>query len=421
MLILIIFLLLEIYLLNRTLKFFILSPVYIYVLFSVTSLVLSVWYFYFFEKKISLFNLDNVSEPIFLSTITLYILALICFLTGFIFYYDLSSKKNKILFNKSFTNHLFLKYNSPKVFDTIAICISLLIVVLFYTTYGNGLFFRNNYLPDTNKFFTIFIKILIFLEMIVLGLIYKNNKILSSTLFIFIILLSISTGSRSVFLFYLFYVCFVFISSGNNLFNKLRFSLHLFIGFIFLAFIMQLRSLDSHGLIPYLSSILNSESRFIDNIYFNLYYSFIYGVFVTIGTLEKAKIDWYIILVNLNPMPGSLAGWYDYADKMRLNIFAPYSLHGRVFKTGYFFTIVYFFSIGVVFSFFEKKVRKLFIDNRRILAFLLLIFLVLHIIYAFEYNMRAAVRYIYYAFIVLLIQYLFKEIKKNLPRVKKNL
>lgn len=409
----------ELFLLSRVLRYFLLSPIYIYVLFSLATIFLSLGYFYYYEDKFSLFNLDYVPEKVFLETIKLYIIALIVFLSGVLIYYEASKKKIRILFNKSYTDSLFVKYKLNKSVTTIAISIFFLVIILYFLTYGKGLFMRKDYLPDTHRGLTILLKVFTFIEVILLGLIYSKNKTLSSILFILLITISISTGSRSVFLFYILYVCLVFISEGNNLFNKTRFLLHLLVGFVFLAFIMQLRKLDSHGLFPYIGSIGSSSTDFVRKIVFNIYYSFIYGVFVTIGTIKKSNLDWNIIFININPLPGSIVGWYDYAEKMRINFYAPYSLHGRVFKTGLVFTVIYFFITGLIFSYFEQRIRKMLNNNKRILAFLILMLLVLHIIYAFEYNMRAAIRYFYYAFFILLMGYLFRQLKKNLPKLKK--
>lgn len=409
----------ELFLLSRVLRYFLLSPIYIYVLFSLATIFLSLGYFYYYEDKFSLFNLDYVPEKVFLETIKLYIIALIVFLSGVLIYYEASKKKIRILFNKSYTDSLFVKYKLNKSVTTIAISIFFLVIILYFLTYGKGLFIRKDYLPDTHRGLTILLKVFTFIEVILLGLIYSKNKTLSSILFILLITISISTGSRSVFLFYILYVCLVFISEGNNLFNKTRFLLHLLVGFVFLAFIMQLRKLDSHGLFPYIGSIGSSSTDFVRKIVFNIYYSFIYGVFVTIGTIKKSNLDWNIIFININPLPGSIVGWYDYAEKMRINFYAPYSLHGRVFKTGLVFTVIYFFITGLIFSYFEQRIRKMLNNNKRILAFLILMLLVLHIIYAFEYNMRAAIRYFYYAFFILLMGYLFRQLKKNLPKLKK--
>jgi hypothetical protein len=418
LLLLITILLFELYLLNRVLKYFLLSPVYIYIIFSVLCIVLTVLYYYFFENKFSVFGLDNVSNTSFLAVIKMYIIALISFTLGVIIYYDQSSKKTKKIFNKSFTDKLFLNYKVSNIIIYFAIAIFLIIIFLFLITYGKGIFIREDYIPDRNKGLTTIIKILSFIESLILGFVYKKNKLISLSLFSLFILITLGTGSRTVFLFFILYNLIIFISNGNTFLNKVRFSIKVIFSVFLLAYIMQLRQLPEHGIIPYLKSIGSSSQDFSSSFFFNIYYTFIYGVFVTIKTVKISELDWSIIWVNINPLTGKMAGWYDYANKMRINYHAPFSLHGRVFKTGLTFTLAYFFITGLIFSFFEKKIRNLLNNRNRIFAFVLIMVLVLHIIYAFEYNMRSAIRYFYYAFILVLIAYLFKEFKKNLPKKK---
>lgn len=347
----------------------------------------------------------------------MYIIALISFIFSVIVYYDQSTKKTKKLFNKSLSDKLFFKYSVSNIIVYSAGIILIIIIFLFFITYGKGIFIREDYIPDRNKALTTIIKILSFIESLILGFIYKKNKIVSVLLFILFILISIGTGSRTVFLFFILYTFLIFISNGNTLLNKIRFSIQILFSLFLLAYIMQLRQLPEHGIIPYLKSIGSSSQDIYRSFFFNIYYSFIYGVFVTIKTVEKSQIDWSIILININPLPGSLAGWYDHADNMRINIYAPYSLHGRVYKTGLFFTVLYFFLTGLIFSYFEKKIRNLLSNNKRIYSFIIIIILILHIVYAFEYNMRSAVRYFYYAFSIIFIVYVFNQIKKDLPKI----
>jgi hypothetical protein len=385
-------------------------------IFSFLCIVLSVLYYYYFDDKFSLFELDNVSKTNFLAIIKMYIIALISFILGVILYYDQSTKKTKKLFNNAFTDKLFFNYNVSNKITYLAIVIFLIIVFLFLITYGKGIFFREEYIPDRSNGLTTIIKILSFIESLILGFLYKKNKIISLSLFVFFILITLGTGSRTVFLFFVLYTFLIFISNGNTFLNKVRFSIQIFFSLFLLAYIMQLRQLPEHGVIPYLKSIGSSSQDFYRSFFFNIYYSFIYGVFVTIRTVEKAQLDWNMILVNINPLPGFLAGWYDYSNDMRINIYAPYSLHGRVFRTGTIFTIIYFVFSGLIFSYFEKKIRKLLTEGKRIFAFFLTIILVLHIVYAFEYNMRSAIRYFYYAFFIVFMVYIFKQLKKNLPK-----
>lgn len=412
-------LLFEIYLLNRVLKYFLLSPVYIYIIFSFLCILLSFIYHYFFENKFSLFELDNVTNKNFLDTIKMYIIALISFIMGVIIYYDQSQKKTKKLFNNTFTDKLFFEYTVSKRLSYIAVALFIFIIFLFLLVYGKGIFIREDYIPERSKALTTILKILSFIESLVLGFLYKKNKTISVSLFSMFFLIYLGTGSRTVFVFFILYTFIVFISKGNTITNKVRFSLQVLFSLVLLAYIMKLRQLPEHGIIPYLKSIGSSSQDFYRSFIFNIYYSFIYGVYITIATLNKAKPDWSIILININPLPGSLAGWYDHANSMRLNYYAPFSLHGRVFKTGYFFTIIYFFITGFIFSFFEKKIRSLLNNNKRIYSLTLIVILILHMIYAFEYNMRSAFRYFYYGFFIVFMGYLFRQIIKNLPKVSK--
>lgn len=414
--VLLLFLTLEIYLLNRVLKYFLLSPVYLYIIFSVLCIALSVLYYNYYDNKFSLFQLDNVSRTSFLAIIRMYIIALMSFIIGVIVYYDQSAKKTKKLFNKSFTDKLFFNYNVSNKITYLAIVIFLIIFFLFLITYGKGIFIREDYIPDRSMGLTTIIKILSFIESLILGFLYKKNKVISVSFFIFFILITLGTGSRTVFLFFILYTFLVFISNKNTFLNKIRFSIQIFFSLFLLAYIMQLRQLPEHGIIPYLKSIGSSSQDFYRSFFFNIYYSFIYGVFVTIRTVEETQLDWNIIFININPLPGFLAGWYDHANDMRINIYAPYSLHGRVFRTGIAFTVVYFFLSGLIFSYFEKKIRNLLTENKRIYSFIITIILILHIVYAFEYNMRSAIRYFYYAFFIVFVVYVFKQVKKNLPK-----
>ena len=108
MVILIVILILEFWLLTRILKYFLLSPTYLYVIFSLTTILFSIVYFYFYDNKISLFNLDSVSSPIFLQTIKSYIIALVSFIAGVLISYDLTTKKKRTIFSQPFRNHVFL-------------------------------------------------------------------------------------------------------------------------------------------------------------------------------------------------------------------------------------------------------------------------------------------------------------------------
>lgn len=404
----------ELYLVKKILKYFLLSPIYIYITFSTLSLITSVLYFYFFENKYSLYNLDFVSENSFLEVIKMYLIALNSFLLGTIIFYDLSTKKSKLLFNKSFTDSLFHKFSVPTNLLLMIRVLFALIIVLYFTAYGTDILIRNDYLPNTNRALIVIIKIFSFILILLLGILHQKNKMVSNFYLFLLILISLGTGSRTVFLFVITYFIILFISNGNTLKNKLVFSINLIISFLFLVYLMQLRGLPSHGIIPYLKNLSNLNQSFLGDFYFNIYYSLIFGTYVTIKTVQEAQFDWNIIFISINPLPGSMAGWYKYANDMRLNQFAPYSLHGRIFKMGIPFIITYFFMTGILFSYIEKKIRFYLVNGKKGLAFIIALLLTLHIIYGFEYNLRSAFRYIYYGLFIVLLEYLFGLIKPYL-------
>ena len=248
---------------------------------------------------------------------------------------------------------------------------------------------------------------------------FKENKAKSRLYLIILLLISIGTGSRTVFLSLLIYVMIMFITQGNSFKNKLWFFINLLISFVFLAYLIQFRGLPTHGVIPYISS-LREVTNAVESIFFNIYYSLIFGVYVTIKTLEEAQKDWYLIYVSLNPLPGKFVGWYDHIHKFKLNRFAPYSLHGTVFKMGKVFTFLYFFVTGLIFTYMEKKVRQYLSKKQRTLSFLITLLLLLHIAYGFEYPLRSAFRYIYYSYFIILMAYFFSFFKSYLKKASLN-
>ena len=408
----------EIYLITKSIKYFLLSPIYLYLLFGIFSLIISVLYYYFYDDKINLYNFDVVTSQSFFKIIKLYILALISFSLGVIFYYEISNKNLKRLFNKSFSEKLFFKVKTSKNLIKNASNLLILILFLYLLVYGKSIFVRDIYLPDVSRGGIIIIKILSFIEAVMLAFAFNDNKFKSRLYLLILLIISIGTGSRTVFLSLLIYILIVFITQGNSFKNKIKFFINLMISFVFLAYLIQFRSLKSHGVYPYIMS-LGEVNNSMKSIIFNLYYSLIFGVYVTIKTLQEAPKNWYLIYVSLNPLPGKFVGWYDHIHQFKLNKFAPYSLHGTVFKMGKLFTILYFFITGVIFSFMEKKIRQYLSKNQRTLAFVLTLLLMLHIVYGFEYPLRSAFRYIYYSYFVVLVVYSFKILKSYLKKSRK--
>lgn len=408
----------------RNIKFFLLSPVYLFSVFTIISIVLSFWYYYSYENKFNLYSLDIVKEKEFINVMSLYLYSFLFFILGVLFYHNFSSKTKRFFFRKSYLAILFFKFNYPKFLVLLSKVLFFVLIVLYMKTYGVGIFFRELYLsPEHPKALQLVLKVLTLILSIFLGLTYYNNKASNYFMFLILIILSLGTGSRVTIIYLIIFYVLLFLSRGNNNLNKVRFFFNGFAVLIILSLLISFRKYESHGIGPYLMGIVTNEddtlTEFFRNFIFNIYYSFIFGVFATIKTLKEAIPDWSIIWVSLNPLPGTVAGFYKYVPNLMLNPFAPFTSHGQVFVMGKGFTSLFYFVVGVLFTDIDYRIRKSFHHKKIIFAFVLIFLSSLYIVYSFEYLLRSAVRYLYYIYFLILLAWLTKDIFKILPRKSK--
>lgn len=393
----------ELFLVYKTVKFYILSQVYLYVLFYLFTIVLSSLYYYYYEDKISLYSFDSIKNNLFIQTIKFHLFALNAFLVGVIVYYDFSKKRKKRIFNQSFSKVLFFKYNLPERINIVVSVLFFVVVVLYASTYGLRIFYREEYLISNGRALQTITKLLSFVISILLAFNYSKNKYLSVFTFTILLLLTIGTGSRIGFLYFVIYVFLIFQSQGNTLKNKIILFINLIFSFFLLSYIMTLRKGEAHGVFPYLAMLFQSKGELYNSLSFNIYYSFIFGIFVSAKTILLNTPNWNNIFISLNPVMGNMAGWYDIAENMRIYPIVPYTSNGEVFTMGNGFTFVFYFILGTIVSHFDYKTRNLFAQGKRITGFIIVILFLLYIVYSFEYNLRSSFRYIYYIYVLLFL------------------
>ena len=169
---------------SRIIRFNKFSPIYIYIIFHVIVVLLSIGYFYFYKNKFSLYNLDYVSSEDFLYAIDYYILGINSFLTAVIVCYDLSSKPDKILLSNRISTEIKIKISVNDKLKNITIGYFFIIVIFFLLVYGKSLFIREEYISfEKFKGMITIIKLMSFLGCVLSALIYKENKMLSVLLF----------------------------------------------------------------------------------------------------------------------------------------------------------------------------------------------------------------------------------------------
>lgn len=391
------------FLISKVVKFALISPIYIYILFYGLCITLTTLYYYYYEDKISIYNFDFIKSSLFLQAITFHLLAVASFCIGVLLYYDGSTKDVKKMFNKSLKGTLKFSYALPPSILPLIHVFIVTIILLCALSYGELLFFREDYLIEKNTSIITLMKLLSFVTVLMLGVSYKKQKWLSIGYFTIIILIATGTGSRLGVIYALVYALLIFMSTKSTLASKLGLVVNGILSFVYLAFLTSVRPLEFHGIVPYFSSIFGNETDVVSNLEFNIYYTFIFGIFVTSKTLVGNATDWGTIAISLNPLPGKWVGWYEIAGTLRANKYAPYTANGEVFTMGRIFTFLFFTVIGLAFGYLEHQMRKLFLSGSKVFGFIVSILCVMFVIYSFEYNLRSSVRYIYYALVVLLV------------------
>lgn len=393
-------------LIAKVIKFNFISPIYVYIIFYSVCISLSVGYYYYYDDKISLYNFDFISNKLFLEAITYHLLALCSFCLGVLFYYDFSKPRIRRLFNTSIDNAFKFNYVLPDSLKVIIHISMAIIILLCAFSYGEMLFYRKEYLIEKNTSFITLMKLLSFITVLMLGMTFKKQKWLSIFYFILIMIIATGTGSRLAVIYAIVFSLLIFITGKKSALSKFYLILNVVFAFVYLAFLMSVRPLPNHGLVPYLESIFSNSSDIASNLVFNIYYTFIFGVFVTSKTLVGDATTFNTIMISVNPLPGKWVGWYDVANSLRANRFAPYSANGEVFTMGKIFTTVFFTFIGIAFSFMESKMRFLFSNGSKVFGFIISILCILFVIYSFEYNLRSTMRYLYYALFFLLVYHM---------------
>lgn len=159
---------------------------------------------------------------------------------------------------------------------------------------------------------------------------------------------------------------------------------------------LYLRSLSSHGLLPYLQALpaIGQYEVGWDSIAKNVLISF--GI-VGATAFYEGRIPTENFWVAINPAGGQAAGWYDIAPTMRLNVYTPYAGVGELANYGWAYLLVYFAAAGVLLGLLDLQAQRLLRDRLPILALAGVGLTALFVLYSIQYNLRPATRMLLYA------------------------
>lgn len=383
-----------------------LSPLVLFYLFFFSAIFLSIIYHYYYPEdlKFNIARLDEINNSSLWFSIGVFVEMLIYFSLGVLAY--------KYLFKIKKAHKQKFKIKLPKInvkkLETTALGLIVLDFILTLILYGEEFFFRFSYRVNYNKLGVIILEHTLLVLIFIGALLLKKRIFLSLFTAIFVTILCIGFGSRLATIFLMVYVFVILLLY----IKKSQISLALFflvpLLILFFGYNISLRFNDSHGLIPYLQLPFKDFESVIENTFFNIYYTFIFGVFATFKTISENIPNTDFLITSINPLPGFMTDWYEIYNDLRINPYAPFTAIGEIFSYKS-VPIYFYFIVGWLFSYSERVISELFREKKVFIGFILFLVISAFVPYSFEYNLRSSVRFLYYSlFIILTIMFISK-------------
>jgi hypothetical protein len=383
-------------------KFSVFSCVDFFVIFYTLVIILTILYHFFYPKylKINFYNFDLNNLTKFDINILIFIKWLVYFLIGHSVFKITNKKYQTIISKKIIFN--FKEFFKPEVAFKISTFLIIISCILVLLDYGYGLIFRTQYIPYESSYFKLIYNLLFLGASFLCGSYFKHNKFFYGFIISLILIFNLSIGTRLASI-NLVVIVFTYIINSNKVKIVQILTSTIFV-VLFFGLNLSLRSeAYNHGLIPYFQIIFQKPEIILKYAIENLYYTFVFGFYATVETVkEYNEYQFNHLFISLNPLTGGLAKWYLIVDKMKLNIFAPFTGIGILSKHNYFFFIFTTF-IGYFFSFIDNIIKENIINKKYIQPLILLLFCALFSILIFEYNLRNASRYLYYSLFIIFI------------------
>lgn len=398
-------------LIKRRTIFSFFSPLVLFYGFFIASTLITILYHYSMpnEWKFNIAKLDNLTNIELWTSIDVFVRMIIYFTVGALFYkYTFEIHKN-VAFDFNF--------NLPKIstffLELVSLLIILLNIILVWSLYGKEIFLRESYTTDYNKFGVMIMEYSLLFLIFFGGVLYKQKILLSLLIVFFVTILCLGFGSRMATIFLLVYLFVIYILHVEKPQKFIFRTVWIPFIILFFGYNISLRYSELHGLGPYLSLPFTDPYAIIENTFFNIYYTLVFGVFATYKTLVEYTPNYQYLSTSLNPSPGFLTDWYSIYKDLRINPYAPFTTIGEIFSYPFIAFLFYFF-IGVFFAYSEKVIHSLLSNRKFLTGFTLFLLTTAFIPYSFEYNLRSATRYIYYALIFSILLRALSKIKFKL-------
>jgi len=165
--------------------------------------------------------------------------------------------------------------------------------------------------------------------------------------------------------------------------------------FIGLALPLYLRSLPEEGLVPYLKSLQFVAFGQVSSrtVFQNFIVSFDLN---GLTAFSVSKLPLRDLIIEISPIFGQAAGWYDISRNHRFNSATPFAGLGEIMNYGFIYFLVVFTLIGAVIGGLNFYLSAKIWGLGKISFFILMAGTSYFALLCLQYNFRSAIRVIYY-------------------------
>lgn len=341
-----------------------------------------------------------------IETLKIYVIATIAILVGHTLRWDLNINKHKRkTLDQGFTVSRFIpteNFQLQYVVGTIFFS-----NVAYIVLYGvSDLFFRTEYIPVqsniANNFLLSLTNVSNLIGFFALGWLstklYGFQKLTTWSTFVFSLLIYFGDGSRTLGLgVLLFFTGRIFDKRTVSTFTQFLFSIP--IAILLSNLVVFFRSGSKHGLLGNISQLSHFDFFNIANFFQSNVAASSFTITGFSGVIAN-RIPLNYFLIEINPFPGSLTGWYDIAHTLRFNYYTPYTSIGELYNYSpfllfLFFTLLGFFTSNLVIFLSSDVYLIKNLQNQFNVGLVLLFSLV-----SLQYNLRSSMRILYLAFML---------------------
>lgn len=240
----------------------------------------------------------------------------------------------------------------------------------------------------------------------------KGEGALARIGIILFLLLFLSLGSRKLSVAVI--ILLLTIKRNTNIFRKFTYYGSLiFLCIASLHFVLQVRRLTSHGLIPYISNMTDivTQDFNLSNLMRNILSSFMVNG-ITAFNLQPYPLNH--LFIELNPLPGRIVGWNDIRFDHSINRYTPTGTLGDLWNYSPFVLIIFFISLGFIVQKLAKNQTSQDENLNLFQMYFLNGTLLFIMVNSLQYSLRSTMRLVYALIVVAAVfQSLAGRITKN--------